>query len=63
MDPSGKRELFSAYVFDSEDFACSGLGVPGTNCIGGNAVSWFGDQQYNYSSPKSRDLLFMHRPL
>jgi len=44
MDPTGKKELFSAYLFDSEDFACSRLGIPGTNCIGGNAVSWFGNQ-------------------
>jgi len=44
MDSTGKRELFSAYLFDSEDFPCSRQGIPGANCIGGNAISWFGDQ-------------------
>jgi len=43
MDPSGKTELFSTYIFDSEDFQCTRQGIPGTNCIGGNAISWFGD--------------------
>ena len=41
MDSKGK-EILSLYAFDSEDFKCSdALGLPGTNCIGSNAVSWF----------------------
>lgn len=42
MDVTGKLEVFSVYVFDSEDWNCSdALGLPGTNCIGSNAISWF----------------------
>lgn len=65
MDSTGKAELLSTYLFDSEDFPCSTrLGLPGSNCIGGNAISWFGQQQNLYSqSQPNRDLLFMHRPL
>jgi hypothetical protein len=50
MDSTGKVELLSTYLFDSEDFPCSTrLGLPGSNCIGGNAISWFGQQQNLYS--------------
>lgn len=65
MDATGKQEVFSIYGFDSEDFQCSdALGLPGTNCIGSNAVSWFSTQQTKYSHNfKGRDLLFMHQPL
>jgi len=41
MDTSGRKEIINVYTFDSEDFNCSGLGLPGTNCIGGDAISWF----------------------
>ena len=50
MDKSGKAELFSIYTFDSEDFPCSvGTGLSGANCIGGNAISWFSEQQNLFS--------------
>jgi len=63
MDKTGKKEMFSIYTFDSEDFPCS-VGLPGTNCIGGNAISWFSEQQNLFSHGLSnRDLVFMHRPL
>lgn len=42
MDKSGKKEVFSVYAFDTEMFECGeALGLPGTNCIGSDAVSWF----------------------
>ena len=42
MDHAGKNEVLSVYVFDSEQWQCSQeLGLPGTNCIGTDAVSWF----------------------
>lgn len=42
MDLTGKLEAFSIYTFDSEDWNCSdALGLPGTNCIGTDAISWF----------------------
>jgi hypothetical protein len=41
MNKNGE-EVFSIYVFDSEDWNCStALGLPGTNCIGSNAIGWF----------------------
>ena len=57
--------MFSIYTFDSEDFNCSEIpGLSGTNCIGGNAISWFSNQQNLYSHGyATRDLVFMHRPL
>jgi hypothetical protein len=65
MDKTGQKEMFSIYTFDSEDFPCSvGSGLSGTNCIGGNAISWFSEQQNLFSHGLSnRDLVFMHRPL
>ncbi len=65
MDKTGKSEVFSVYVFDSEDFACStALNLPGTNCIGSNAISWFTEQQMlNSHNYKNRDLIFAHQPL
>ena len=65
MDNKGKTEMFSVYTFDSEDFQCAvGTDLKGTNCIGGNAVSWFSEQQNLYShGKKQRDLIFMHRPI
>ena len=45
MDRTGKQEVMSIYSFDSEHWNCSeALGLPGTNCIGSNAVSWFMEQ-------------------
>jgi hypothetical protein len=65
MDRSGLNEVFSVYAFDSEDYNCSdAFGLPGTNCIGSNAISWYMDQQKNHSHPyKDRDILFMHQPI
>jgi len=41
MDKSGK-EILSIYAFDTEHFECSEMyDLPGTNCVGSNAVSWF----------------------
>ena len=43
MDPLGKTEQLSLYMFDSEDWKCAaGINMPGTNCIGSNAISWYG---------------------
>jgi hypothetical protein len=45
MDKSGKKEEFSVYLVDSEDFPCATkIGLPGSNCVGGNAVTWIGEQ-------------------
>ena len=45
MDKSGKKEEFSVYLVDSEDFPCATkVGLPGSNCVGGNAVAWIGEQ-------------------
>jgi hypothetical protein len=65
MDKNGKYEVMSVYAFDSEDFKCSTeLGLPGTNCVGSNAVSWFMDQQANHAHKyHNRDFMFMHQPL
>lgn len=42
MDPSGKYEQLSVYTFDTDDWSCSdGINLPGANCIGSNAISWF----------------------
>lgn len=62
MDKSGTKEVFSVFGFDTDDFQCSEtLGLPGTNCIGSNAISWFMGQQIHHSHPyHQRDLLFMH---
>ncbi len=62
MDSSGTKEVFSVYAFDSEHWNCSdALGLPGTNCIGTNAISWFMTQQKNYSHNYTfRDLVFTH---
>jgi hypothetical protein len=44
MDRSGTNEVFSVYAFDSEDYNCSdAIGLPGTNCIGSNSISWYMD--------------------
>jgi hypothetical protein len=57
--------MSSIYLFDSEDWSCAdGINMPGHNCIGSNAVSWFTDQQVNFShNLNKRDFLFMHRPI
>lgn len=62
MDRSGKNEVMSVYVFDSEDWNCSdALNLPGTHCIGSNAVSWFMEQQALHSHHYHlRDMLFTH---
>lgn len=65
MGKEGGREVFSIYGFDTEMFNCAtDLDLPGTNCIGSDAVSWYMDQQVNHSHQwKDRDFLFMHEPL
>jgi len=45
MDASGKYEVMSLYAFDTDDFKCAELtSLPGTNCVGTDAVSWFMNQ-------------------
>jgi hypothetical protein len=45
-----EAEVFSIYAFDTEKFECSEkLGLPGTNCIGSDSVSWFMSQQAEHS--------------
>lgn len=65
MDQTGHEEVMSLYAFDSEHFKCAEqLGLPGTNCIGSDAITWFMNQQHYYSHKwHGRDLLFMHQPL
>lgn len=60
-----KEEVFSIYAFDTEMFECSEkLGLPGTNCTGSDAVSWFMEQQALHSHKfLERDFIFMHQPL
>lgn len=42
MTKDGKSEIMSVFAFDTEDFKCGDdLGLPGTNCVGSDAVSWF----------------------
>lgn len=61
MDKTGTKEVTSIFGFDTEHWNCSELGLPGTNCIGTNAISWFMGQQMHFSHPyHQRDLIFMH---
>lgn len=49
MDPTGKHEMLSIYTFDSEDYACAdGINMPGHNCIGSNAISWYATQEIDW---------------
>jgi hypothetical protein len=56
------KEVFSVYMFDSEHWDCSTrLGLPGTNCIGSEAISWFMRQQMMASHDyHGRDIVFTH---
>jgi hypothetical protein len=65
MSHKEHKEVFSIYSFDTEMFKCGAeLGLPGTNCVGSDAVSWFMEQQMKHSHQWSqRDFLFMHEPL
>jgi hypothetical protein len=45
MAKGGSKEVLSVYAFDTEMFECSNsLNLPGTNCIGSDAVTWFAEQ-------------------
>lgn len=65
MEKTGRSEVFSLYAFDTETFKCAEMtGLPGTNCIASDAVSWFMENQINNSHQYEwRDFIFMHQPL
>ena len=45
MAKGGRKEVLSVYAFDTEMFECSNsLNLPGTNCVGSDAVTWFAEQ-------------------
>jgi hypothetical protein len=62
---ANNTEMLSVYLFDSEHWQCAdGVNMPGHNCIGSDAISWYTEQQVAYSHHLSkRDILFMHRPI